>query len=278
MKVTVLSENTAREGFEPEHGLSLLVEYRGAHYLLDTGASELFAQNAKKLGADLAKVDAAFLSHAHFDHSGGFELFFALNDHAPLYLQQVCAEDCWSLAPSGDRYIGIPKGLLERRADRMRYVNLSRQIAEGVHIVAHSTPGLEKRAEKAFMYRRMADGFAADDFMHEQSVVFEADPGLVIINGCCHGGADNVVREVMEYLPGKPVAALIGGFHLMGAGGAETLGCTPGEARQLGSDLLGLGVGRVLTGHCTGTPGFALLHEVMGERARYFRTGDTAEF
>lgn len=278
MKVTVLVENMARDGLKSEHGLSLLVEHRGKSYLLDTGATELFAENARKLGLNLGDVEAAFLSHAHFDHSGGFELFFAENKTAPLYLQSACAEDCWSLAPGGEHYIGIPQGFLRKYADRLRYVNHSCKISDGLYIVAHSTPGLSERAERAFMYRRGDGGFAPDDFAHEQSVVFETESGLVIINGCCHGGADNVVREVMRELPGRPVAALIGGFHLMGPGGVQTLGCTQEQAEALGKTLLELGVGAALTGHCTGAPGFELLQKVMGERARYFRTGDTAEF
>ncbi len=30
----------------------------------------------------LADIDTAFLSHAHYDHSGGFEAFFKENDKA----------------------------------------------------------------------------------------------------------------------------------------------------------------------------------------------------
>lgn len=277
MKITVLMENLAHEGLEAEHGLSLFAEYGGRRYLLDSGATGDFARNAEKLGIDLRTVDAAFLSHAHFDHSGGFDRFFELNTRARLYLQDACAEDCWSGAPSGDRYIGIPIGLLERFRARLRFVNGSRQVEPGVWIVAHSTPGLEERARRAFMCRRNAGGLVPDDFSHEQSVVFETEKGLVIINGCCHAGADNVVREVMKALPGRPVAALIGGFHLMGPAGVSTLGCAPEEAASLGRTLLELGVGRVLTCHCTGKPGFEILRDVMGGRAEYFMTGDTAE-
>lgn len=42
MKLTVLVENTAPEELSKEWGLSILVEYEGKKYLLDTGASGLF--------------------------------------------------------------------------------------------------------------------------------------------------------------------------------------------------------------------------------------------
>ena len=75
MKVTVLIENSAPEGLIREHGLSFLIEYRGGRYLLDAGESGVFLLNARDLGADLASVDAAFLSHGHYDHGDGFSAF-----------------------------------------------------------------------------------------------------------------------------------------------------------------------------------------------------------
>ena len=34
LRITVLMENTAREGLEAEHGLSFFLEYRGRRFLL----------------------------------------------------------------------------------------------------------------------------------------------------------------------------------------------------------------------------------------------------
>ena len=49
MIIKVLVENTEGEGLCAEHGLCLYVEYKGKKYLIDSGASELFAENADKL-------------------------------------------------------------------------------------------------------------------------------------------------------------------------------------------------------------------------------------
>ena len=82
LTITVLVENSDGEGLCGEHGLSLYIEYEGRRYLLDAGATGLFAENAAKLGLSLAEVEAAFLSHAHYDHAGGLPRFFAENAHA----------------------------------------------------------------------------------------------------------------------------------------------------------------------------------------------------
>ena len=69
LRITVLMENTAREGLEAEHGLSFFLEYRGRRFLLDAGSSGRFADNAQKLGVDLDGVELAALSHGHYDLS-----------------------------------------------------------------------------------------------------------------------------------------------------------------------------------------------------------------
>ena len=66
MKLIVLAENTAPEGsgLKPEHGLSLYLEYAGKKLLLDAGASGCFADNAERLGVDLAAVELAVAAGA----------------------------------------------------------------------------------------------------------------------------------------------------------------------------------------------------------------------
>ena len=76
MRITVLIENSAPEGLVAEHGLSFYLEYRGGRYLLDAGESGAFLLNAQRLGVDLSRVEAAALSHGHYDHGDGFTAFF----------------------------------------------------------------------------------------------------------------------------------------------------------------------------------------------------------
>src|SRR6266496_465772 len=59
------------------HGLSLLITGRRdgqqRSMLFDVGPyPDLWLDNARRLGIDLSRIECVFLSHWHFDHSGGF--------------------------------------------------------------------------------------------------------------------------------------------------------------------------------------------------------------
>jgi len=91
MRVVALIENTKPEGRDDltaEHGLSLYIEQEGRHILFDTGATGAFTRNAEKLGIDLGAVDAAVISHHHFDHGGGLARFLEINQRAKIYLRK----------------------------------------------------------------------------------------------------------------------------------------------------------------------------------------------
>ena len=153
LTITVLVENSDGEGLCGEHGLSLYIEYEGRRYLLDTGATGLFTENAAKLGLSLAEVEAVFLSHAHYDHAGGLPRFFAENAHAKVYLQEAAAENCYSEKAGAREYIGIPRGVLREHADRFCFVPgasscsgvslADAKPAPGIWILPHAKSGRE---------------------------------------------------------------------------------------------------------------------------------------
>lgn len=265
MKFTVLIENTAPPQLEEEWGLSLFIEYGGKRILLDTGASGAFAENADRLGIDLAAVDFGVLSHAHFDHSDGMDVFFERNERAPFYLREGTEEHCYSKSDEGMGYSGIAKGFLERFRSRIIYVAGAAQVTDGVWLLPHTAPGLEQVGLRSNMYIKQGDAFVADDLSHEQSLVFDTERGLVIFNSCSHAGADVIVAEAMEALPGRPVLAMIGGFHLFDT--------TAEEVKVMGEHLLALDVERIITGHCTGEASYDVLADVLGERLSYLGTG-----
>ena len=72
-------------------------------------------------------------------------------------------------------------------------------------------------------------------------------------------------RGGLRYLPGRPIYAYVGGFHLYKK--------TPEEVEAFAEALARRGVERILTGHCTGDEAFAILKARLGERITQFRVG-----
>ena len=271
MKMTVLVENTAPEGLGSEWGLCILAEYEGKKYLLDTGASSLFSENAKKLGVDLSEVDYGILSHAHFDHACGMQTFFDINEKAPFLISSRAEENCYTTGKIFPRYIGMKKGTLKKYRNRITRVEGDYQIEEGVFIVPHKLPQKEQICtvtEK--MYVRHGFRFGADDFSHEQSVVFMTHQGMVIVNGCCHGGVDRVIEEVQMTFPGQKICAVIGGFHLYT--------WSREDVQELSKRLRELDVAHIYTGHCTGKRAFQVLCDELGQKVEALTTGKVFSF
>ena len=277
MKVQVLIDNISSftEGERPrklfgEWGLSVYVEFEGKRYLLDIGASHLFAKNAGVMGVDLSKVDIGILSHAHYDHANGMAKFFALNKTAPFYVRKGVAENCYHAHKLFGRltyheYIGIHKGWLKRFADRIRYAEGDMQIAPNVYLVPHKTAGLENIGERAHLSVKENGKFRYDSFDHEQSLVFDTPQGLFVMNSCSHAGADNIVKEIEATFPGKKIYALLGGFHLFRY--------KDDVVRAFAERLRALDVQKIYTGHCTGDRAYAILHDVLGDRVQQMRCG-----
>lgn len=249
MRAVVLVENTAPPGLEREHGLSVYVEHRGRKVLLDTGHSGKFARNAEKLGIDLSRVDTAALSHGHYDHGDGLDVFFALAPGIPVRARPA------ALSPQyhGEKYIGLKETLLGEYRGRFLLENGPVDLGDGLYLIP-------------------------DGVDHEQSLVVDTEWGLAVFNSCSHAGAGHIAKDILARFPGKRIAAYVGGLHLMGATGTDSLGVAPGIVDNLARWLLDeLEVRTLYTGHCTGIPAFALLEQAGGERVCPLTTGTAVE-
>ncbi|MEG0321279.1 MAG: MBL fold metallo-hydrolase, partial [Oscillospiraceae bacterium] len=135
MKLTVLMENAPAGAFAHEHGLSIHMEYNGKNYLLDAGSSGKFAENATALKIDLSKVDAAVLSHGHYDHGDGLGGFFAENKTAPVYLRPDALNPQYFKAGLIKKFIGVNPKLYADYEDRFTAVEGVYPLAEGLWLV-----------------------------------------------------------------------------------------------------------------------------------------------
>lgn len=268
-KLTVIVDNIACDTLKGEWGLSILVEYAGKKLLADAGGSDLFAENLAKLGFDIADIDYATLSHAHYDHANGMPRFLNENPKAKFYVRESTQPNCYAgkkfLGIPFRKYIGIPRHVLADFSDRIEVVSGDYKMDEGIWLIPHKTPGLDAIGKRENMFQRTAKGWMPDNFSHEQSLVLDTDKGLVIINCCSHGGAVNIIREVRETFPDKKVYGLVGGLHLFNK--------SEQEIREVSRQILDTGIEFICTGHCTGQRAYNIMKETLGDRLCQLRVG-----
>lgn len=276
MKLTCLVENTPGAGLAGEHGLSVWIEWKGHSLLLDAGSTDLCLRNAEALDIDVSTAEAAFLSHSHFDHSGGFDSFLSRNTAASVYCRREAKRDCCGIREGKVNYIGVPRGLFDRHPDRFVFLEGDVEIMPGLWLLEDPIEHTAQRAAAAGMVVAEGDGYVPDLFRHEQSLVLEEEDGIVVLNSCCHAGVVEILRAATKKFPGRRIKAVVGGFHLMGKD-ASTLGVAPEEVEAVCRGLEELGVEKLLTGHCTGVPAFDIIRHRMGDRAVLFSTGSQIE-
>lgn len=255
MKLTVLIENTTyREDLACEHGLSLYIETGSHRILFDAGQSGAFADNARKLGIDLSRVDFAVLSHGHYDHGGGLMRFLSENETAPVYVRRD-AFGCHCNA-SG-KYIGLDAAL--KSSGRLILTDDDLTIVPGIMLHACNSLPRPYGTDSAGL---TLDG-RPDPFLHEQYLLIEEAGKRILISGCSHKGILNIASWFRPDV-------LIGGFHFMKLPpDSQTL-------TQAGQTLLSFPT-VYYTGHCTGEHQLNRLQAILGHRLQAIRTGTQLE-
>ena len=73
MIVKIVYDNKALPNFKASWGFSCFIEHN-INLLFDTGGRHrILKNNMKKLGIELNRIDAIFISHSHWDHAGGLK-------------------------------------------------------------------------------------------------------------------------------------------------------------------------------------------------------------
>ncbi|MCK4656325.1 MAG: MBL fold metallo-hydrolase [candidate division Zixibacteria bacterium] len=87
MKITIIYDNeTSDDALTPDWGFSCLIEAYDRRILFDTGGSgAILLKNMGVLGIDPHSIGEVFISHIHFDHTGGLSAFLDVNENVTLY-------------------------------------------------------------------------------------------------------------------------------------------------------------------------------------------------
>lgn len=88
MRITILYDNNLfRNDLRADWGFSCLIEAHNRVILFDTGSDGvILLDNMKKMGIKPARVDDVFISHPHFDHTGGLSAFLNENSQVNVFV------------------------------------------------------------------------------------------------------------------------------------------------------------------------------------------------
>jgi 7,8-dihydropterin-6-yl-methyl-4-(beta-D-ribofuranosyl)aminobenzene 5'-phosphate synthase len=221
LNLTVLVENkTYIDGLMAEHGLSLYLETDQMNLLYDTGASDLFLRNAKRLKVDIDRVEALVISHGHYDHTGGVPSFYQANTHAPIYIHKEAFYESYGLenGKQRNRPCGIRWSLseIDPNEERVILTEGPKWLTEDI-VISGSIPVVEGFVPADhFVIKEPGKEFYPDPMAHEQFLAFrDRDAGGIhVISGCSHTGIESCLRYAKELFPNERVITLVGGFHL----------------------------------------------------------------
>lgn len=264
MKIITLIENTCgRVDCAYEHGLSIYIETGKHRILLDTGATDAFIGNARKLGVPLEQVDIVVLSHGHYDHAGGLLAFCEINKTAQIYMQQKACGDFYH----GERYIGIDKNILEN--PQVHFLQGDHVIDEELSIFTNIT-GRKFYPTSNLALSEVVNGECVQDsFCHEQCLVIHVDNRRILLSGCAHNGILNILDRYQEIYRDMP-SLVISGFHMM-----KKEEYTDEEIKVICDTAQELKKWKTTfySGHCTGQKALELMKTIMGEQLRELHSG-----
>jgi 7,8-dihydropterin-6-yl-methyl-4-(beta-D-ribofuranosyl)aminobenzene 5'-phosphate synthase len=255
LSLTVLVENTTLTDryFIGEPGLSFLIETEGKKILFDTGYSDLFLQNAAKMGINLLDLDMVVLSHGHLDHSGGlFPLIRYMTrsiiEGIPVKKPLLVAHP-WCFYPR-------PKPPVPDTGTVLSEHELSRFFDVcTTTIPRYLTTNLVflGEIERTFKFEQadpgkrkiiMPDGSAKEDWIIDDSALaFHTREGLVIITGCSHAGICNIVKQSQSVCGENCIIDIIGGLHLLNP--------SPSRIKKTGEYMQQLQLKSLHACHCT---------------------------
>ena len=240
--------------------------------LFDVGPyGDVWLANAGRLAIDLSSIDVLFLSHWHWDHSGGppavvVAIAAARHSagHAPLVVDVYPDRpDQRGILTPFDIFVMLPPE-----------PNIEAIETAGGHVIAHAeVHGVADLflasgdIPRQTSYETGLPGHHSwrgaqvtlDTEIHDERFLAAnvRGRGATVFTACSHAGVVNVGLEARRLLPDQPVDLLLGGYHLAGATVEDRIEPTVRDLTNLVAPRI------VAPGHCTGWRAAAALVEAF---------------
>lgn len=255
-----------------EHGFSALVSVtaggRTRRLLFDAGLSvNGLAHNLDVLQIGIDDVEAIALSHGHFDHVGG--LHGLMRRFGKRRMPMLVHPDFWLR-----RRIAVPKAepFEMPTASRVAMEGAGFAVVEGrepsllldgVALITGEVARTTEFERGMGVHQAMRDGAWTPDpliFDDQALIVHVRGRGLVVLTGCGHSGAVNILRHAQAVTGESRIAALVGGLHLNGPAFEATIPATVAALAEIGPAM-------IVPGHCTGFNATRALIDAFPEQA-----------
>jgi len=273
IRITILCENSVGPSLSTigEHGLAAFIETEKGNYLFDTGQGFSILHNAQCLKKDLTSIKNIFLSHGHYDHTGGLQHVLQMKNNVIVHAHPHIFEKKYArLKTNGremEKYIGMRHTLdyFENRGAHFSFNRCFTEVGEGMFLTGEiaKTTDFEKGDSRLLMNDNGA--LVTDPLLDDQSLVLKIKRGLVIMLGCAHSGLINTIEFVLDRLKKEKLYALIGGTHL-GFLKDDQLDKTIAHLKQLDFNKIGVS-------HCTGLQAAAKLFQEFKDKFFFANVG-----
>ncbi len=263
LKITILTDDTASsEAYVCEHGLSVLIELPSGHrWLIDTGTSDVYLENAKRLGINLEGINGIAITHGHDDHTGGLAFYNRIKTNPPVYAHPYIWHKSYQFKNGQPvRVTGIPFHARRNISPHFHPINHTVLLDDNLYILTDilRQPG---------SYAPTAGNFFNEDatgpvpFIDDASMAIKTSKGIVVIVGCAHAGYTNILEAVYQQFPKEKIIAVIGGLHLLNASKAVLANSVEITKKLKSDDFVFYG------GHCTGANAIAYFRQALGDNA-----------